>query len=231
MTLLVVAYSNFDPVSAKKYAAKIAEISGGKDSGVGKDSDELGAELEKLAVPVFKRKDKKETTTTTTTATTSNTTTTQTTTATTTKTTAQGASKSELSNSAPKTTQTQTKKKKKRRNKPAKKIDSGKPVDPERWLPKQERSYYKGKRRGKATGNKGAQGAIAASAAVRQQEGNVEAVPSENIEVEEKPQKLTAKQLAEEKAAAVKEAVQAAASARGAKAAPRGRGRGRGRRK
>jgi len=45
---------------------------------------------------------------------------------------------------------------------------------------------------------------------------------------------LTPKQIAEkeaeEKAAAIKEAVQAAASARGAKA-PRGRGRGRGRRK
>lgn len=48
--------------------------------------------------------------------------------------------------------------KKKRRNKPPKSTDE--PVDPERWIPKYERSTYKGKRKHK---HKGAQGATGAS--------------------------------------------------------------------
>jgi len=59
MTLLAISYSHFDPATAKKYALKIAEISGVKDSGGGKDSEEYATELEKLAVPVFKKKEKK----------------------------------------------------------------------------------------------------------------------------------------------------------------------------
>jgi len=212
MTLIAISYSNFDPASAKKYASKIAEISGGgKDTEVGKDSEQYATELEKLAVPVFKKKEKKEAAPTTTTSTTTKT----------------GVSSSTTTKNVP----TDTKKKKKRRNKPPKKIDPSIPVDPERWIPKQERSYYKGKRRGKAPGNRGAQGAVSASTAV--QGGSAEGIPAAPIEEEKQP-KLTPKQIAEkeaeEKAAAIKEAVQAAASARGAKA-PRGRGRGRGRRK
>jgi len=114
------------------------------------------------------------------------------------------------------------KRKKKRNNKPAKKIESGKPIDPERWIPKQERSYYKGKRRGKVTGNKGAQGAVAASTI-----GAGEKQNTAFEEFDEKPnQKLTPQQIAQQQAAATAEAVKAAAAARGAKAGtsgPRGR--------
>lgn len=39
------------------------------------------------------------------------------------------------------------KKKKKKKNPPATKADLSRPADPERWLPKRERSYYKGPRR------------------------------------------------------------------------------------
>lgn len=132
LTLLVVSYAHCDPSLAKKYASRIAEISGqsGKDaSNSGKTEEEYGAELEKLAVPVFKKREKKE------------------------------------ENSSPNTATPASiqKKKKKRRNKPPKKTTGT--VDPERWIPKQERSSYKGKRKGKATGNKGAQGAVSASVA------------------------------------------------------------------
>jgi len=103
-------------------------------------------------------------------------------------------------------------------------------VDPERWIPKQERSYYKGKRKGKATGNRGAQGAVSASVAVKgQQDGGItQGVASAEFEEEERP-KLSraeqAKQAAEEKAAEV-----AAKLKEAGKGAPKG-GRGRGRRR
>jgi signal recognition particle subunit SRP72 len=57
--------------------------------------------------------------------------------------------------------------KKKKKNPPAKKADFSRPPDPERWLPKRERSYYKGpRRRGqKNTGGRslGAQGSTSVS--------------------------------------------------------------------
>jgi len=203
LTLLVVSYANCDPASAKKYTARIAEISGGqtgKDSSAGgKPEEEYGAELEKLAVPVFKKKEKKEGETTESSAT-------------------------AMTN---KPTDQAQKKKKKRRNKLPKHIVPGKSIDPERWIPKQERSYYKGKRKGKTTGNRGAQGAVSASVA-----GGGEGVASAEFEEEEKP-KLSraeqAKQAAEEKAAEVAAKLK---EARGGKvSAPRGRGGRGGRRK
>jgi len=55
------------------------------------------------------------------------------------------------------------KKKKKRKNKPPKHIEPGSVPDPERWVPKYERSNVKGKR--KNIKNRGAQGAVSASQA------------------------------------------------------------------
>jgi len=62
-----------------------------------------------------------------------------------------------------------TKKKKKRKNKLPKTMDPNKPPDPERWLPRHERSNFKGRRKGKGK-DRGAQGAISASHAVKTQE-------------------------------------------------------------
>ncbi len=55
------------------------------------------------------------------------------------------------------------KKKKKRKNKAPKKIEPGTVPDPERWVPKFERSTFKGKRNKNANKNRGAQGAVSAS--------------------------------------------------------------------
>jgi len=52
-----------------------------------------------------------------------------------------------------------TKKKRKRKGKLPQNLDA--PIDPERWLPRRERSYYKGKRRDKRREFKGPQGAAA----------------------------------------------------------------------
>jgi signal recognition particle subunit SRP72 len=53
------------------------------------------------------------------------------------------------------------KKKKKKKSQLPKNIDPNVQIDPERWLPLKERSYYKGKRNKKKTGiGKGTQGAV-----------------------------------------------------------------------
>jgi len=56
------------------------------------------------------------------------------------------------------TNTTEKLKKKKRKNKPPK--DKSKPIDPERWIPLVKRSYYKGKRQKKNTGQKTIQGEV-----------------------------------------------------------------------
>jgi len=49
-------------------------------------------------------------------------------------------------------------------------MDINKPPNPDRWLPRHERSSFKGRKKGKGK-DRGAQGAISASHAVKQQEG------------------------------------------------------------
>jgi len=178
LTALIVAYSHFDPTTARKLEERLPIL----DS----EEDIDPAALENLSVPsIIKRKERKEPEATTD----GN----------------QDAQKQKL------------KKKRKRKNKPPKKIEPGKPIDPERWLPRYERSYYKGKRKGK-TGNKGAQGAISASAAVKQQDGSAEMPPAGFEEEAPKPNQKGANQAQP-------------TPPRGGKAGTRGRPRGRGKRR
>jgi len=60
------------------------------------------------------------------------------------------------------------KKKKKRKNKPPK--DLSKPIDPERWIPLKQRSYYKRKQR-KGKLEKGSQGGVSVGRSVQAEKG------------------------------------------------------------